>query len=169
MYQTRIEGFELKKARKKDALVVFQLIKEMAKYEKLENEVDGSVEDLEKSIWDKGYAEILLVCYQKEIVGYVIFFTNFSTFNCKGGLYLEDVFIKEDYRNRGFGKEIFYQLACIAKERDYTRFEWVCLDWNEPSIRFYEDVVGAKKLDEWSHFRLDRVGIEALVNKKIQT
>lgn len=166
MRKTRIEGFELKEAEKSDAELVFHFIKEMAKYEKLEDDVTGSVEDLEKNIWENKYAEILLAYYEGEAIGYALFFTNFSTFTCKGVMYLEDVFIAEKYRNRGFGKEIFYQLACIAKERDCTRFEWVCLDWNEPSINFYENVIGAKAHKEWIRFRLDEAGISNLVNKK---
>lgn len=166
MRKTRIEGFELKEATRDDAELVFHFIKEMAKYEKLEDDVTGTIPDLEKNIWDNKYAEILLAYCNGEAIGYALFFTNFSTFTCKGVMYLEDVFIDEKYRGRGFGKEIFYQLACIASERDCTRFEWVCLDWNEPSIRFYEDVIGATAHREWIRFRLDKAGISNLVNKK---
>ncbi|MDF9867751.1 GNAT superfamily N-acetyltransferase [Bacilli bacterium PM5-3] len=166
MRKTRIDGFELKEATKDDAKLIMYFIKEMAKYEKMEDEVTGSIEDLQKNIWDNNYADILLAYCDGEAIGYALFFTNFSTFTCKGVMYLEDVFIAEEYRNRGFGKEIFYQLACIATERDCNRFEWVCLDWNEPSIRFYEDVIGAKAHKEWLRFRLDEMGIKNLVEKK---
>jgi len=166
MRKTRIVGFELKQAQKEDAKLVHHFIRQLAIYEELESDLTGTVSDLEKNVWDNNYAEVLLAYYEGEAIGFCLYFTNFSTFTCKGVMYLEDVFIEEKYRNKGFGKEIFYQLACIADERDCTRFEWVCLDWNEPSIKFYEDVIGAKAHHEWLRFRLDEMGIKKLIGKK---
>ncbi|MDL2211294.1 GNAT family N-acetyltransferase [Erysipelotrichaceae bacterium OttesenSCG-928-M19] len=166
MIKTRIEGFTLKQATKEDAKMVYHYINQLAIYEKMPDDVTGTISDLEKNIWDNNYAQVMLAFFNNEPVGFCLYFINFSTFTCKGVLYLEDVYIDEEYRNRGFGREIFYQLACLAKEKDCTRFEWVCIDWNEPSIRFYEDVIGAKAHPEWIRFRLDEQGIHKLVNKK---
>ena len=165
MRKTRIEGFELKQATKDDAKLVHHFIGQLAIYEKLETDFTGTIEELERNVWDKGNAEVLLAYYKGEPVGFSLYFTAFSTFTCKGVMYLEDVFVYEEYRNKGFGREIFYQLACIAKERDYTRFEWVCIDWNEPSIKFYENIIGAKAHREWIRFRLDGKGIKAFIEK----
>jgi len=166
MRKTRIDGFELKQAKKEDAKLVHHFITQLAIYEKMEDEVTGGIDELEKNIWKNEYAEVLLAYYNNEPVGFCLYFTTFSTFTGKGALYLEDVYIDIEHRNKGFGKEIFYQLACIAKERDYTRFEWVCLDWNESSIKFYENVIGAKPQKEWIKFRLDDEGIKNLIEKE---
>ena len=166
MIRTNIENFVLKEATRKDANIVYDFIRQLAEYEQMANDLTGSVEQLEKNIWDKHYAEVLLAYYNNIPVGFCLFFTTFSTFTCQGVMYLEDVFVTKEYRNRGFGQEIFYQLAIIAQERDYSRFEWVCLDWNEPSIRFYEDVIKAKAQKEWIRFRLDDKGIANLNKRK---
>ena len=93
-----------------------------------------------------------------------MFFHNFSTFVGKSGLYLEDIFVWPQYRGKGYGKAIFKQLVKIANERDCGRMEWVCLNWNQPSIDFYLSL-NAKPLDEWTTYRLDKEGLKALAEK----
>ena len=99
------------------------------------------------------YAEALLAEVGGEAVGLALYFHNFSTFLGKPGLYLEDLFVKPAFRGRGIGKALLSRVARIAVERDCGRMEWSVLDWNEPSIRFYESL-GAKPLDDWTSFRL---------------
>lgn len=163
--KTRIDNFYLRKATKDDAQYIFDIVMKLAIYEKLVHELEGNVDLIKENLFDNKLAEVLLAYYNDKPVGYAIFFTTFSTFTCKGCLYLEDLFIEEEVRNKGFGKEIFYQLACICQERDYDRFEWVCLDWNMPSRKFYEDVIGAKGMEEWIRYRLDKKSIDNLVEK----
>ena len=94
-------------------------------------------------------------------VGFALFFHNFSTFVGRGGLYLEDLYVYPEYRGKGYGKALFMELVRIANERKCGRMEWVCLNWNTPSIEFYRSM-GAVALDEWTTYRLDEKGIERL-------
>ena len=97
-------------------------------------------------------------------VGFALFFHNYSTFVGKSGLYLEDIFVWPEYRGKGYGKAIFKQLVKIAHDRDCGRMEWVCLNWNQPSIDFYLSL-NAKPMDEWTTYRLDKKAIEDLLDK----
>lgn len=166
MIKTNIDNFYLKEATINDALQVYVFIKKLAEYEKLAHEVSGTLDDLKNNIWNKKLAEVLLAYEGDKPIGFCLFFTTFSTFTCKGNIYLEDVYIDEEYRGKGYGNEIFRQLSIIAHNRDYERFEWVCLDWNEPSIRFYEDKLKAVGMKEWIRFRLDKNAINNVINKK---
>jgi GNAT superfamily N-acetyltransferase len=165
MIKTGIDDFYLKYATADDSAIIFGFISKLAIYEKLENDLIGSIELLKDNVFNKKQAEVLIAYYKDEPVGFALYFTTFSTFTCKGNLYLEDLYIDESLRNNGFGKEIFYQLAKICQERDYERFEWVCLDWNMPSRKFYENVIEAKAQSEWVRYRLDKKGIDHLVTK----
>jgi len=151
---------EIRIAKREDSQLVLDFIKEIAKYEKLSNEVIGSKELLEKWMFDKKLIEVAFIMENNKEVGYALYFYNFSTFLTKPGLYLEDIFIKEKYRNKGYGKKLFEYLINKAKTENLGRMEWVCLDWNEPSIKFYESL-GAKAMEGWTIFRLD----EATLNK----
>ncbi|MDR1782230.1 MAG: GNAT family N-acetyltransferase [Bacilli bacterium] len=166
MIETRIDDFYLKETTKDDTSIILKFIKDLAEYEKMLDEVEATEELINESIFNNKYATILLCMYQNEVIGYVVYFYNFSTFTGKGTLYLEDVIIDDKYRHKGFGTEIFYQLARIAKEKDLSRIEWVCLDWNEPSMRFYEDVIKGKPQKEWIRYRLDQDGIDNLFNNR---
>lgn len=165
MIKTNIDKFYLKKATIEDAQIVFDYIKKLALYEKLTHDVSGTLEDLKKNIWQKNLAEVLLAYEDEKPIGFCLYFTTFSTFTCKGNIYLEDIFIDVEYRKKGYGYAIFKALAQIAQERDYERFEWVCLDWNESSIRFYEDKLTAQGMKEWIRFRLDKEGIAKIANE----
>lgn len=154
------EEFTLRFAEEKDITLIYDLIKELAVYEKLEDRVIASREDLRESIFDRKVAEVILAELNGVTVGYAMYFYNFSSFIGKPGLYLEDIFIRPSYRGRGFGKAVLAYLAELAVKRNCWGMEWTCLDWNEPSIKFYESI-GAVQNDGWRIYRLKG---EALLN-----
>ena len=121
------------------------------------------VEELRINIFEKNYAEVLIAEEDEKPVGFALYFHNFSTFVGKPGIYLEDLFVEPEMRGKGYGKALLVELAKIAKERNCGRLEWAVLDWNTPSIEFYKSL-GAKPMDEWTVFRLDKNGIENLSN-----
>jgi GNAT superfamily N-acetyltransferase len=140
---------------------LFGLILELAEYEKLTAAVSGDAEVLRRSLFEQRAAEALLVEVDGEAVGYAIFFTTFSTFECRSGIWLEDVYIRPEGRRGGAGRAVMEHLAALALERGHVRLEWCALDWNEPALRFY-DKLGATRLEEWRMFRLDRDGMRRL-------
>ena len=148
-----MEGFNIRFAEEKDTAVILELIRGIAEYEKLSDQVEATEELLKEWIFDKQGAEALLVETEGQTVGFALFFHNFSTFTGRCGLYLEDLFVKPEFRGRGYGIALLRKLAQIAVERKYGRFEWVCLDWNAPSIRLYRSI-GAVPMDEWTIYRL---------------
>src|SRR5690606_20379010 len=153
--------FQIRNANENDTPVIFDLIKKLAVYEKLENEVVTSVEELEDNIFNKNLAKVLMAEDDGKPVGFAHYFYNFSTFVGKPGIYLEDLFVEAEYRGKGYGKSLLVQLAKIAKQENCGRFEWSVLDWNTPAIEFYKSL-GAKPMEDWSVFRLDEKGIAAL-------
>lgn len=152
-YNTNIEGFTLRETSENDLSLILGFIKEIAEYEKLSNAVDATEGSLKKYVFEKRRAEVLIVEKDENPIGYVVYFYNFSTFTGTSGLYLEDVFIRSEYRGMGLGKEIFKILGKLAREEGCKRMEWVCLNWNEPSKKFYKGL-GAISMDEWTTFRL---------------
>lgn len=140
-------------AERKDVALILQFIKELADYEKLLHEVVATEELLEQWIFDKEKAEVLFAMVDQEEVGFALFFHNFSTFLGRAGIYLEDLYVKPEYRGNGYGKAILKQLAKITTERGCGRLEWWCLDWNKPSIDFYRSL-GAETMDEWTVYRI---------------
>ena len=145
-----------------DCELILSFIKELAVYEKLENEVVATVADLEVSLFHEKEAEVLLLEEDDQAVGFALFFTNYSTFLGKGNIYLEDLYVKEECRGRGYGKRLLAKLAEIALERGCQRLDWACLNWNTSSIEFYKSIQ-AKPLDEWTTFRMDTEAMENLV------
>jgi GNAT superfamily N-acetyltransferase len=147
--RTRIEGFEIRHAEEKDVALIRSLIRELAEYEKMLDEMVATKELLEKHLFGKKrFVEVVLGYYNDVPVGFALFFHNFSTFVGKHGLYLEDLYVKPEYRGKGFGKSLLAYLAKLAVERDCGRFEWTVLNWNEPSLVFYK-MLGARVMDEW--------------------
>ena len=147
----------IRKAERKDVPLILEFIKGIAQYEKMENEVEATVELLEEQLFDKQRAEVIFALDNGKEVGFALFFHNFSTFVGKSGLYLEDLFVFPEYRGKGHGKALFMELVRIASERGCGRMEWVCLNWNTPSIAFYRSL-GASSLDEWTTYRLNKEG-----------
>jgi GNAT superfamily N-acetyltransferase len=146
---TRIKGFEIRHAEKKDVSLIRSLIRELAEYEKMLDEMIATEELLEKHLFGKNkFVEVVLGYYNGVPVGFALFFHNFSTFVGKPGLYLEDLYIKPEYRGKDFGKLLLAYLAKLAVKRDCGRYEWCVLNWNEPALKFYK-TLGAKVMDEW--------------------
>ncbi len=140
-------------ANRKDTLKILGFIHQLAIYEHLENEIYTSQELLEEWLFDKKIAEVIFCEEEGKEVGFALFFHNFSTFLSRGGIYLEDLFVLEEYRGKGYGKALIKELARIAVERQCGRLEWCCLKWNQQSIDFYLSL-NAKPLDEWTTYRL---------------
>lgn len=153
---------QIRAATEADVPLVYDLILELAAYEKLGDNVAGTAETLRRSLFDQKVAEALLIeTADGEAVGYAIFFTNFSTFECRPGIWLEDVYVRPEHRRGGIGLAVMEHLARIAEERQYARLEWCALEWNEPALNFYEGI-GARRLDDWRMLRLERDGIKQL-------
>lgn len=152
-FETNIKDFVFKEASEEDIPVILGLINELAVYEHLEEQVIITDEELKESLCNNKLIECFIAVYQNIPVGYILTFYNFSTFLGKPGLYLEDLFIKPAYRKKGFGKAALKFLAKRAVEKGCGRFEWTCLDWNEPSRKFYESM-GAVPMKEWIIYRL---------------
>ncbi len=140
-------------AERKDTLLILQFIKELAVYEKMQNEVVADEATLETWIFDKQKAEVIFAVEDGKEVGFALFFHNFSTFLGRAGIYLEDLYVKPECRGKGYGKALLNKLASIAVERGCGRLEWWCLDWNKPSIDFYLSL-GAEAMSDWTVYRI---------------
>ena len=154
---------EIRKAVRQDVPLILEFIKGIARYEKMENEVVATTELLEEQLFDKGRAEVIFAMEEGVEVGFALFFHNFSTFLGRSGLYLEDLFVYPEHRGNGYGKALFLELVRIANERGCGRMEWVCLNWNKPSIDFYRSM-GAVPLDEWTTYRLTSDAMKKLTS-----
>jgi GNAT superfamily N-acetyltransferase len=144
----------IRTANENDVPAIFALIKELAEFEKLSDQINTNEDELRRTLFGENkFVEILLAEYDDEVVGQALFFKNFSTFLGKPGIYLEDLYVKPEMRGKGIGKALLDKIISIAKERNYGRVEWSVLDWNEPAIEFYKKI-GANPLDEWKIFRL---------------
>ncbi len=145
--------FAIRTATENDLSLILQFIKQLAEYEKLLHEVIATEEILRKSLFEQKMAEVVIGEEDGKPVGFALFFHNFSTFLGKPGIYLEDLYVKPEYRGKGYGKKLLSHLAKLALERDCGRLDWSCLDWNEPSIKFYKSL-GALPMEDWTVFRL---------------
>lgn len=164
MINTKVNNFKLRFAEEDDTKLILDFIKELADYEKLLNEVVATEEVLHDSLFVQKKAEVIVGEYNGKPVGFALFFHNFSTFLGKSGIYLEDLYIKPEMRGKGLGKIMLSFLAKLAVKRNCGRFEWWCIDWNEPSIKFYKNM-GAKQMDEWTVYRVDDVALRNLANE----
>ena len=140
-------------AQRNDVGLILQFIRELADYEKMLSEVVADEATLEEWIFDKQKAEVIFALEGEKEVGFALYFHNFSTFLGRAGIYLEDLYVKPEYRGKGYGKAILKKLASIAVERGCGRLEWWCLDWNKPSIDFYRSL-GAEPMDDWTVYRI---------------
>ena len=147
------ENLTFRYAERKDTQLILLFILELARYEKLEQEVVATPEILEEWLFDKQKAEVIFAMLGEKEIGFALFFHNFSTFLGRAGIYLEDLYVLPEYRGRGYGKEILKKLAAIAVERGCGRLEWWCLDWNQPSIDFYLSL-GAEPMSDWTVYRI---------------
>lgn len=144
-----------------DVPAILDLIRQLAIYEKAADQVVATEELLRESLFENHAAEVLLVEKDGRSVGFAVFFTSFSTWLGKAGIFLEDLFVLPDERGKGYGKGLLQHLAQIAVERGCGRLEWNCLDWNQPSIDFYLSL-GAARMDCWTTYRLEGDTLEAL-------
>ena len=144
----------IRKANINDSATILNFVVELARYEKAENEVTASVDDIKNSIFGSDTSTFALICeMNNQPIGFAVYFFNYSTWQGKNGLYLEDLYVTPTSRGLGAGKALLRELAKIAKENDCGRFEWSVLDWNTPAIEFY-DSLGATPKSEWLGYRL---------------
>ena len=158
------EALTFRYAERKDTELILKFIRDLAKYEKMENELIATVDLLEESLFEKQKAEVIFAMADNREVGFALFFHNFSTFLGRAGLYLEDLFVLPEYRGRGYGKGILKKLAQTAIERGCGRLEWSCLDWNKPSIDFYLGM-GAKAMSDWTVYRIDGERLQEMADE----
>lgn len=144
-----------------DTPLILRFIRLLAEYEKMADLVTATEEELRRQLFEEKKAEVIFAVLDGKEIGFALFFHNFSTFLGRSGLYLEDLYILEEYRGKGYGKALFRELARVAVERGCGRFEWWCLDWNLPSIEFYRSM-GARPMDEWTVYRIDGDTLRAL-------
>lgn len=148
-----MEQLTFRFAEETDVPKILYFIRELAAYKKMLDEVVATEELLQEWLFVRKKAEVLFAVCEGEEVGFALFFHNFSTFLGRAGVYLEDLYVKPEYRGRGYGKALLKQLARIAVERGCGRLEWWCLDWNQPSIDFYR-AMGAEPMEDWTVYRI---------------
>ena len=158
MYNIRMDKFtdktlSFRKAEQNDVPLILEFIRELADYEHMQDEVVATPELLEKWIFDERKAEVVFAVEDGQEVGFALFFHNFSTFLGRAGVYLEDLYVRPEFRGKGYGKALVRELARIAVERGCGRLEWWCLDWNKPSIDFYLSL-GAEPMKDWTIYRV---------------
>jgi len=150
---------------KTDVRVIAELIRGLARFERLEDEVTMTEEKLDRYMFgDRAYAETLIAEDEREPLGFALFFHNFSTFLGRPGLYLEDLFVLPEGRGKGVGRKLLERLAQVAVERECGRLEWAVLDWNKDAIRFYERL-GATPNQDWTIYRLTGEPLRALAGQ----
>jgi GNAT superfamily N-acetyltransferase len=145
-----------------DVPLILSFIRGLAEYEKLTHEVEATEAKLRETLFPpngRAAAECVIAEFDAQPAGFALFFTNYSTFLAKPGLYLEDLFVRRELRGRGIGKALLRHLAKLAHARDYGRMEWTVLDWNDPAIKFYESL-GAVRKTEWQICRLTGAALE---------
>lgn len=154
--------FEIRPAREEDVPLILWFIKELARYERLLDEVVTTEEVLRESLFgERRVAEVVIGYHQGEPAAFALFFHNFSTFLGRPGIYLEDLFVKPEFRGRGYGRAMLSHLAKLTKQRNCGRLEWRVLDWNESAIKFYKNL-GAIPMDEWTVFRVTGEALDKL-------
>jgi GNAT superfamily N-acetyltransferase len=162
LLKPRATDFAIRAATPADVPELLRLIRELAEYEKLADMAVGTPQMLHEALFGaRPAAEAMVAERGGRTVGFALYFTTFSTFLCKPGLYLEDLFVEPAHRGAGIGKALLRRLAALAAERGCGRLEWRVLDWNEPSIRFYESL-GASLMKEWILVRMTRAEFERL-------
>lgn len=159
--QSIMSNLSIRPACEDETGIVLEYIRRIARFEKLEHQVETTEELLYDALFVKKYAEVVLAILDGKPIGFALFFHNFSTFVGRPGLYLEDLYIDEEYRGKGYGKKVFLHLVSLAKERNCGRMEWTALNWNRNAIDFYHSL-GAIAMNEWTTFRLTEEGIAEL-------
>jgi GNAT superfamily N-acetyltransferase len=155
MNNNRKTNIRVRPARVDDSALILRFIKELAVYEKAGDQVAATVDSIAASLFGEGTPARALICEVDGVTaGYAVYFFNYSTWQARKGLYLEDLYVSPDMRGCGAGKHMLQYLAAIAVEHGCGRFEWSVLDWNQPAIDFYLSI-GAKPQDEWVRYRME--------------
>ena len=159
-----MSAFSIRPARREDTPVIFEYIRRIAHYEKMDDQVIATEKGLATALFDRQEAFVLLAEEAGIPVGFALYFTDFSTFVGRSGLHLEDLYVDEEQRGKGYGKALFQAVAAEAVRRGCQRMEWACLDWNAPSIAFYRHM-GADAMSDWTTYRLSGDAIAAAAAK----
>ena len=158
--------FRILPASEKDVPLVLRFIRELAEYERLSHKVAATEEGIREALFGPRPAAEAVIAYAGEDpVGFALFFHNFSTFAGGRGLYLEDVYVRPEWRGRGLGRQLLVHLARVARERGCPRMEWAVLNWNRSAIGFYEGL-GAKPMSDWTVFRLTGDALDRLASEE---
>lgn len=158
-------NFEIRKAVSNDIPFIIELIKEIAEYELLSDQVETNHEKIMNYLFcENPYAFCYLAFENNELAGFALYFHNFSTFVSKPGIYLEDLFVKKAFRGKGYGKKLLLTLIKIANENNFGRLEWSVLNWNQTAIDFYKSL-GAFPMEGWTTFRLNEETIKKLASE----
>lgn len=152
-----------KAAKREDSGLILEYIKKLAEYEKRSDEVIATEKSIEKWVFDEKQAEVIFALEDGEPVGFALFFLSFSTYIGNVNMHLEDLFVDPVHRGKGYGKALLKELGKIVLERNYGRFEWTCLSWNQPSIDFYLSI-GAEQKD-WNVFHFTGDALKEFVNE----
>lgn len=156
--------FNIRNAEERDVNSVYRLVLLLAEYEKMSDLVTGSEEDMYKLLFESGVGHCLVAEENGEVIGIALWFYNLSTFKCRKGIYLEDLFVLPEKRGGGVGTALLKALCKVAKDENCGRLEWSCLDWNTPSLKFYESL-GAEPQNEWVHLRVDESGFDKFIGE----
>ncbi|MBQ3132115.1 MAG: GNAT family N-acetyltransferase [Clostridia bacterium] len=151
---------------REDLFLVYRFIRDLAEYEKLTDCLITTEQDVEEWLFTKQKAEVLFIMEEEKEIGFILFFHSFPTYRHCAGLFIESLYVKPEYRGRGYGKAAFEKMARIALERGCVRIEWCCLDWN-PALGFYR-AIGADIMDDLTVCRLNTDGIHRLINTAIK-
>ena len=155
-------NLKIERAAEQDIPAIVRLVRQLAEYEKLEHAMVSREDDFRKALFGPQRNVDALLAFADDVaVGLALYFYNFSTFQGRRGIYLEDIYVEPEYRGRGIGTALLKRLATVAKEEDCRRMEWSVLTWNQPSIDFYHRL-GAVTLDDWRIFRLTGEALERL-------
>jgi len=157
--------FKISKITPSQVPQLLKLIRELARFEKLEHEVNATVASLRKSLFGRRPAAGALLAHSGDkVIGYAVYFSTFSSFDGRPGLWLDDLYVRPKFRKQGVGRRLIEAVAGIAAKRNCGRFEWIALDWNRNALDFYRQL-GAKALDEWVLIRLDSRGLRRLAGR----
>jgi GNAT superfamily N-acetyltransferase len=148
------DAIDIRRAEEHEVPLVMRFVRALGEYERLAHEITGTEAEMREALFGpRPYAEVIFACLKGEPVGFALFCYNFSTFLARPGIHLEDLFVLPEHRGKGIGQRLLQWLARETVQRRCGRLEWAVLDWNEPSIRFY-DSLGARAMKEWITYRL---------------
>ena len=165
MIATDTQKLQIKSTTESDVPVILSFVTKLTRYEPLSHEIVATEDLLRETLFGKRRtAEVAIGYLETKPVGFVLFFHNYSTFLGKPGLYVEDLFVDEDYRRRGYGRALLLHVARLAKERRCGRLEWSVLDWNQPAIDFYKKL-GASPMSDWTVFRITGRSLDELADQ----